>query len=94
MLFIYISELREILHYIRSTRFIQENFLFHSKRFPFSQDTTVTVKSRGIKFEYAFFKFFAEKYFGFISVLYFFSGLILFNIYVCSFPCAMCDLKK
>jgi hypothetical protein len=57
MSFSYISRLRGLFHCIRNTHFIQEHFLFHSKRFPFSQDTTITVRSRGIEPEYTFFKF-------------------------------------
>jgi hypothetical protein len=55
MAFSYIFGLRGLFHCIRSTRFIQEHFSFHSKRFLFSQDTTFTVRSGGIKSEYTFF---------------------------------------
>jgi hypothetical protein len=40
----------------------------------FAQDTTITIKFGGIKFEYALFKFFIEKflgfYFGFVFFLF------------------------
>jgi hypothetical protein len=48
--------------------FIQEHFSFHSKRFPFAQDTAITVRSGGIKSEYAFFL----QSFDFISVCIFY----------------------
>jgi hypothetical protein len=39
MSFSYISRLRGLFHCVRSARFSQEHFSFHSKRFMFSQDT-------------------------------------------------------
>jgi hypothetical protein len=42
---------------MQSTHFSKEHFSFHSKRFMFSQDTTISVRSGGIKPEYAFLKF-------------------------------------
>ena len=53
--FMYISGLRGLFHCVRSTHFIQEHIFFHSKRFPFAQDTAITIRSGGIKSEYAFF---------------------------------------
>jgi hypothetical protein len=49
--------LRGLFHCVWSTRFSQEHFSFHSKRFLFAQDTTIIVISGGIKPEYTFFKF-------------------------------------
>jgi hypothetical protein len=36
---------------------LEHSHSFHSKTFMFAQDTSITVRSRGIKHEYAFFKF-------------------------------------
>ena len=57
MSFSYVFGMRGMFHCIWSACFSQEHFSFHSKRFPFSQDTTITVRSGGIKLEYTFFKF-------------------------------------
>jgi hypothetical protein len=77
-----------------SAHFQLGNFSFHSKRFLFSQDTTISVRSRGIKLEYTLLNFCRVN----ISVLFWFSifyfGLLLFSIYVCSFPVAPCVISE
>jgi hypothetical protein len=55
--FSYIFGLKGLFHCVWGTRFILEHFSFHLKRFLFAQDTVITVKSGGIKLEYAFLKF-------------------------------------
>jgi hypothetical protein len=57
----------------------------------------ITVRSEGIKFEYTFLKFFAEKYFGFISFLYFlFPGCYSFRYAysLCPVPCEISANQK
>ena len=91
--FLYISGLIGLFHCIRSTRFIQEHFLFHSKRFLFAQDMTISVKSRGIKYEYALFNFLQS----IISVLYcLFLGCYSFRFVYSIFPmpCAISKNQK
>jgi hypothetical protein len=95
VIFMYIYGLRGLFHCVWSTRFSQEHFLFHSKRFPFSQDTTITVRSRGIKPEYTFFKFLQS----FILVLfqyYLFPGCYSFRYTYALFPapCAISENQK
>ena len=53
MSFPYIFWLRGIFHCVQIAHFSQEHFLFYSKRFRFSQDTTISVRSGGIKPECA-----------------------------------------
>jgi hypothetical protein len=53
---------------MNSDRFSQEFFSFHSKRFPFSQDMTISTRYGGIKPKYAPFKFLQS----IISVLFWF----------------------
>jgi hypothetical protein len=63
----------------------------------FAQYTTISARSRGIKSEYALFKFFAEYYFSFILVLYcFFLGFYSFrSTYVlCPAPCVISENQK
>jgi hypothetical protein len=63
----------------------------------FAQDTTITVRSGDIKFEYTFFKFFEEKYFGFILVFYFlFPSCYSFrSMYaLCPTPCVILANQK
>ena len=84
--FTYISRLRGLFHCIRSTRFIQEHFSFHLKRFLFSQDMAITVRSGGVKSEYAFFKIFC-KVFDFISVcIFYFQAATLLDLRILFAP--------
>jgi hypothetical protein len=89
--FLYISGLKGLFHCVRSTLFIQEHFSFHSKRFPFAQDTAITVRSGGIKSEYAF--FFAKFWFYF-GLYFLFPGCYSFRsaYALCPAPCG--DLGK
>jgi hypothetical protein len=85
----YIYGLRGLFHCVCITRFIQEHFLFHSKRFLFSQDTTITVRSKGIKFEYTFFKIFCREVFWvlFRFCIFLFPGCYSFGSVYSLFPC-------
>ena len=67
--FLYISGLKGLFHCVRSMLFIQEHFSFHSKRFPFAQDTAITVRIRRYKVWIRIFKFLQS--FDFISVFIF-----------------------
>jgi hypothetical protein len=69
--FPYISRLRGLFHCVQSAQFIWELFSFHSKRFLFTQYTAISIKSEGIKLEYALFKILQRYYFSFISVFCF-----------------------
>ena len=65
-----------LFHCVWSAHFIQEHFSFHSKRFMFAQDTTITVRFGGIKLEYTFCLNFCRVvfwfYFGFVLFIYVF----------------------
>ena len=91
--FSYIYELRGLFHCIRSTCFIQEYFSFHSKRFMFSQDTTISVKSRGIKPTCAFLKFLQSII---LALYYLFPGFYSFiSMYALSpMPCVISTNPK
>ena len=73
--FLYISGLRGLFHCIRSTRFIQEHFSFHSKRFLFAQDTAITVRIQRYK---VWIRIFFCKVLILFQFVFFFSGLLLF----------------
>ena len=76
--FSYIYGLRGLFHCVRRTRFIQEHFFFHSKRFSFSQDTAISVRSRDIKSKYAFLNFCTVLFWFYFGFILFVSRLILF----------------
>jgi hypothetical protein len=94
--FPYIYGLRGLFHCIWSAHFSQEHFSFHSKRFMFSQDTTISVRSRGIKPKYALLNFcrviisvFFSFYFLFLGCYSFGSAYALFPV-----PCAISTNQK
>ena len=55
--FSYIYGMRGLFHCVWSTPFSQEHFSFHLKMYLFSQDMTISVRSRGIKPAYTLLKF-------------------------------------
>jgi hypothetical protein len=67
-----------------------ETLLFHSKRFLFSQDMTISVRSRGIKLEYALLNFYRDNI---LVFCFFFQVATLFDLCML-FSCALCDLKN
>jgi hypothetical protein len=88
--FSYISGLRGMFHCTQSTRFIQEHFLFHSKRFLFAQDTTISVKFEGIKPKYTFKKI-CRVLFWFYIICFRVATLLDMRML---FPRALFDLRK
>jgi hypothetical protein len=80
-------------HCVRSTRFIHEHFSFHSKWFPFSQDMAITIRSGGIKLEYALFKFLHSSI---LLLYYLFPGCYSFRSVYALFPapCVISENQK
>jgi hypothetical protein len=88
--FLCISRLINLFHCACSATFNWKNFSFHPKmNFLFSQDMTIFVRSRGIKFQHAFY-YVNISFFCFVYIL----GLVLFLVYICSLSCTLCNINK